>query len=91
MSIYRNKGAPWTRPDGTRIERGAEFEPTEEELARKRGKLAYVRPDEDAPTPEPAPDRDELEDYRTSPGWYLIRGERYHGAEAARRALESDD
>lgn len=36
---YRNDGAPWTRADGTRVERGAVFEPTPEELLRRAYKL----------------------------------------------------
>lgn len=34
-----NIGAGWLRPDGTRIEPGEHFVPTEDELIRKRHKI----------------------------------------------------
>ena len=83
--IYRNDGAPWRRPDGTLIERGAEFVPTDEERLRKAYKLTYLRPPSE---PEG------LEDYATGNGWYLIDGESVRGREAAAArlaALEADD
>lgn len=37
--LYKLVGAPFTRADGTRIERGDVFVPTDEELIRRRHKL----------------------------------------------------
>lgn len=89
--VYRNTGAPWTRDDGRVIAKGLEFTPTQDELLRKRHKLQYVRPapgEPDATPPAPGvPARDELEDYATGNGWYLIYGEKVRGRDAAAAAL----
>ena len=83
MSIYRNTGAGWTRPDGTRIGPGAEFEPTDEERKRKAHKLQLV-----GQSGAPVTRADlELDDYETGNGWFLIGGEKFHGREAAADAL----
>jgi len=88
--IYRNGGAPWTRADGTRIERGAEFVPTEDELRRRAYKLAYVRPagpDTPVPAAHASTPSSSAEDYATGHGWYLIDGKKVQGREAAEEAL----
>lgn len=84
---YRNRGAPWTRPDGTRIERGQEFEPTEDERIRKPHKLEFVGSLPDDPLPESV----NVEDYATGNGWYLIDGEKIQGRSAAEEALRGSD
>lgn len=85
--IYRNQGAPWSRRDGTRIERGDEFEPTDDERLRKAYKLEFVRRLPDDPLPESV----NVEDYATGNGWYLIGGEKVQGRAAAEEALHGSD
>ena len=87
MSIYRNRGAQWRRADGTLIERGAEFVPTEEERLRKAHKLEYVRPNNEASSA--APVRADVEDYAQGGGWYLIEGEKVQGRAAATELLNA--
>jgi hypothetical protein len=82
---YRNRGAAWVRADGTRIERGAEFVPTHDELLRRAYKLEYAGSAPD-PAPLPGTSRD-VEDYATGHGWYLIDGRKVQGREAAEAAL----
>lgn len=84
---YRNKGARWRRPDGTVIERGAEFEPTDDEKLRKAYKLEYIGPKATPATQRPT--RDELADFDQGNGWYMVGGEKYHGREAASDALRA--
>jgi hypothetical protein len=87
--LYRNRGAAWTRADGTRIERGAEFVPTRDELLRRAYKLEYAgsvggfKPDA---VQIPGTSRD-VEDFATGHGWYLIDGRKVQGREAAEAAL----
>lgn len=84
--LYRNTGVGWTRPDGTRIEKGQTFEPTAEERLRRGYKLELVgQADADPNTPT---DRD-LDDFDQGNGWFLIGGEKIHGREAASEALRA--
>jgi len=94
--IYRNRGAGWTRADGTRIERGDEFVPTEDELIRKAYKLRYLGPVEQLapdPTPEPSEPEDaiDVEDYHVGGGWYMIDGQKVQGREKAEELLRGQD
>jgi hypothetical protein len=89
LCLYRNRGAAWVRADGTRIERGAEFVPTHDELLRRAYKLEYAGPAGGFgpdPAPLPGTSRD-VEDYATGHGWYLIDGCKVQGREAAEAAL----
>jgi hypothetical protein len=43
--LYRNVGAPFWREDGTKIDRGAVFEPTDDELLRLAYKLQPFSPE----------------------------------------------
>lgn len=83
--LYRNTGVGWTRPDGTRIEKGDEFVPTEDERLRRAYKLVLVG-QPDAPPEAVAIERD-VDDYHTGNGWYLIGGEKVQGRDAASDAL----
>lgn len=85
--LYRNRGAPWSRPDGARIESGEVFEPTEDERRRKQYKLEFVR----ATDTDPLPESVNVEDYATGNGWYLIDGVKVQGREAAEEALRGSD
>lgn len=51
---YRNRGAPFTRDDGSEWERGAVHEPTDNELKRRRYKLRAVV-DRAEPSPPSTP------------------------------------
>jgi hypothetical protein len=88
--VYINRGAPWKRHDGSVIERGAEFVPTDDELIRKAHKLEYV-----GAHGEPAahvPPRADVEDYALGGGWYSIDGEKIQGrAAATERLLELEE
>lgn len=81
--LYRNAGAPWTRTDGTRIERGSEFEPTADERARKAYKLECIGP---VPS-DPLPMSVNVEDYAVGGGWYMIDGEKVQGRDKAEEVL----
>jgi len=81
--IYRNVGAPWTRADGSRIARGAEFTPTDDERARKAYKLQLVS----TPPDDPLPASVNVEDYAIGGGWYMVRGLKLQGREKAEEAL----
>jgi hypothetical protein len=90
-AVYRNTGAPWTRDDGTRVERGAEFCPGADELLRRAYKLVYVRAcEDDCPDLAAAPVAGRnLDDYAVGGGWYLIDGEKVQGRDAAAARLEA--
>jgi len=91
--IYRNRGAGWMRSDGTRVERGDEFVPTEEELRRRAYKLRYVGPaDEFAHEPPYAPPNGgNVEDYSLGGGWYMVGGVKVQGRERAEELLHGQD
>jgi hypothetical protein len=87
--VYRNTGARWRRPDGTVIESGAEFVPTDEERVRKAHKLRLVgQSDGPAPTAQKLRRRPDVSDYETENGWYMVGGKNVHGRAAAEDALE---
>lgn len=72
MTLYENTGAPFSRPDGTRIESGGVFEPTAEELGRRRHKLRPLGPQVAEPQPPPLPESEPVV------GWPLkMAPERY--------------
>lgn len=52
MSEYRNMGAPIHRDDGSVVDSGETFQPTDHELATREYKLEAVG----EPEPEPEPD-----------------------------------
>lgn len=85
--IYRNCGAPWSRPDGTRVCRGDEFEPTPDELSRKAYKLELIS----GRAADPLPLTTNVEDYATGHGWYLIDGVKIQGRANAEEALRGPD
>lgn len=91
--IYRNRGAPWLRADGTRVQRGDEFVPTEEELLRRSYKLEYVGPAPEDPEPAgPADDPDEAYPRDVGGGWFeLPDGRKVQGLGAAREAMAETD
>ncbi len=83
--LYRNLGAAWGRIDGTRVERGALFEPTPEERRTKRYKIAPATEADEAaveagevpapPKPEaPEVTEDDVTAYATGGGWYTLPG-----------------
>lgn len=84
---YLNRGAPWTRADGTRCETGEIFEPTEDERVRKAYKLQLVGSSPD----DPLPVHVNVEDYATGNGWYMIDGVKVQGRQAAEEALSGPD
>lgn len=60
---WRNTGARFTTTDGRKIYKGVTFDPSPEDLARRRHKLEWVGPG-DPPTPgveDDAPANDEVE------------------------------
>lgn len=87
--LYRNRGAPWTRSDGTRIERGAVFEPTAEERLRRAYKLECVGPA--LAEQPPLPMSVNVEDYAIGGGWYMVDGVKLQGREKAEEALRGSD
>lgn len=85
--LYRNRGAPWTRLDGTEIRSGQVFEPTEDERRRKQYKLEFVR----ATDTDPLPESVNVEDYAIGGNWYLVDGVKVQGRKAAEEALRGSD
>lgn len=70
---YWNRGAPIPRLDGSMVESGAVFEPTDYELRTCRHKIERVP---------------EVEDFHVGGGWYDIPyAGKVQGKEAARAAL----
>jgi len=86
--LYRNVGAPWRRPDGSIVARGAIIEPTEDELERRRYKLRPYGEVRTEPPPvvvqprrEPAPAEPVEVSEPTPPvsaGETALRGPRWH-------------
>lgn len=83
--LYRNTGAAWGRIDGTRVERGALFTPTPEELRTKRYKIARASDSDEvaveagevpAPPKPAAPEvtEEDVDAYATGGGWYTLPG-----------------
>jgi len=94
--IYRNRGAGWTRADGTRIENGDEFVPTQDELRLRSYKLRWVGSAEEF-TPDPHPESEDpeepidVEDFHVGGGWYMIDGQKVQGREKAEELLRGQD
>lgn len=94
--VYRNEGAPFPLPGGTRVRRGEEFEADigAEFVRRRANKVALVRslaaPGEPDP-PAEEPEGMNVEDYAQGNGYYLIGGETIHGRSKAIEALRALD
>lgn len=97
-AYYRNRGAGFTREDGTRVERGQVFQPTDFELRRLAHKLRPYTgtiPPEDFPAPRPrvpaTPVNPEGWSLSMTPELYLeLEPEGHHAAEA-RKLLGLED
>ena len=94
--MYKNVGARFPREDGSWIERGEVFAPTDAELAQRGFKLRHWNPDPSEVTKEAAPALQDDEEQRV---WGLkMEPERYlelypdgPNADLARKVLDAED
>lgn len=89
VTLYRNVGAPFGREDGTRVERGEVFVPTEIELIRRAYKLEKIGERETSTLTRPIAREIDAEGWnlRMKPALYLQLDPDGPYADAARRSL----